>query len=152
MKKSMTILFGVSVAVVVFVGLFFLFISYSSTDDVSQEADFKDYLNKAVVVKQASALRLNPDSSNRFSAYYIDVASEEAFVNDSSILKKYKIGDTIRFTSAKRYFSYHVGESYYLLGNETLDSGEIIEFEYGVSFAYSPAIWESLEEFLERRE
>ncbi|GAA4276548.1 hypothetical protein GCM10022259_12720 [Aquimarina mytili] len=112
---------------------------------------FKGYLNNPFLVKQPSALKRSAKSVNRFSDYYIDVSSEEAFENDKTILKKYKIGDTIIFTSAKKYFSYHVGDSYYLLGKEKLDSGEIIEFEYATSFEYLPAIWETLEEFLERR-
>lgn len=151
MKKSKIIILGILITVVVFIGVFFWFIAYSSTVDLSQDIRFKGYLNTPFLVKQPSALYRNAQNSNRFSDYYIDVSSEEAFKNDESILKKYKVGDTITFTSAKKYFSYHVGESYYLLGNENLDSGEIIAFEYGANFGYLPAIWETLEEFLERR-
>ncbi|PWJ58660.1 hypothetical protein CLV98_10325 [Dyadobacter jejuensis] len=145
------IIAGIFIAALVFMGLFLWFIAYSSTTDLSHDQRFKPYLNKAYIVKQPSALKRSIESSNRFSAYYIDVSSEEDFKNDPSILKKYHIGDTITFSTAKKYFSYHIGDSYYLLGKEKLDSGEIIEFEYGANFDYSPAIWESLDEFLERR-
>ncbi len=151
MKKSTIIILGILVTVLVFICLFLWFIAYSSTTDLSQNARFKDYLNKPFLVKQPSALKRNAENLNRFSDYYIDVSSEEAFKNDKTILKKYKIGDTIIFNSAKKFFSYHVGDSYYLLGNEKLDSGKIIEFQYNASFEYLPAIWETLEEFLERR-
>ncbi len=130
---------------------FFWFIAHSSRTDLSQDTRFKDYLNRPFLVKQPSVLKRSAINSNRFRDYYIDVSSEDVFQNDKTLLKKYHIGDTIIFTSAKKHFSYHVGESYYLLGHDTLDSGEIIEFEYGASFKYSPAIWESLDAFLERR-
>lgn len=147
----MMFLLGILVVALILIGLFFWYIAYSSTTDLSQDVRFKDYLNKPLLVKQPSALKRSIENLNRFSDYYIDVSSEEAFKNDKTILKKYKVGDTIFFTSAKGFFSNHVGDSYYLLGNEKLDSGEIIEFEYGTSFEYLPAIWETLEEFLERR-
>ena len=151
MKKYMTIILGILITALIFIGLLIWYIAYSSTSDLSQETPFKGYLNIPFIVKQPSALKRNTENSNRFSEYYIDVSSKEAFENDKSILKKYKVGDTIIFNSAKKYFSYHVGDSYYLLGHQKLDSGEIIEFEYGASFEYLPAIWETLKEFLERR-
>ncbi len=150
MKKSTIIILGILILVLASIALFLWFIAYTSTTDLSQDIRFRGYLNKSFLVKQPSALKRNEDL-NIFSNYYIDVSSEEAFENDKTILKKYEIGDTIRFTSAKKFFSYHIGDSYYLLGNEKLDSGEIIEFEYSASFEYLPAIWETLEEFLERR-
>lgn len=150
MKKSVIIISSIVIILLVFIGLFLWFIAYSSTTNISQEMPFKGYLNKPYVVKQPSALR-SAENYNRFSNYYIDVSSEEAFKNDKTILKKFKVGDTIIFSSAKKFFSYHVGDSYYLLGKVRLDSGEIIEFQYGTSFEYMPAIWETLEEFLERR-
>ena len=151
MKKSIMIILGVLTTIVVCIGLFLWFIVHSSTTDLSQDIQFKGYLNTPFLVKQPSVLKRSAINSNRFSDYYIDVSSEESFQNDKTLLKKYNVGDTIIFTSAKKYFSYHVGESYYLLGLDTLDSGEIIEFEYGFSFEYLPAIWESLDAFLERR-
>jgi len=103
------------------------------------------------VVKQTSALKY-AENSNRFRSYYIDNASQETFATDPSILKKYSIGDTIVFHTARKFFSNHVGDTYYLMGTTTLDNGETVTFEYGASFEYSPAIWETLEEFLERRD
>ena len=151
MRKFMTIILGIVITALVFIGLLLWFVSYSSTADMSQDMRFQGYLNKSFLVKQPSALYRSTQNSNRFSNYYIDISSEEEFKNDKTILKKYRVGDTIIFSSAKKYFSYNVGESYYLLGNGNLDSGETIEFQYGASFEYAPAIWESLDEFLERR-
>lgn len=151
MKKSTIIIRGLLILVFLFIGLFFWFIAYSSTKDISGDVHFKNYLNKPLVVKQASVLTRVDNNSKRFSNYYIDISSEESSIIYKKILKKYKIGDTITFTSAKIFFSNHVGNSYYLLGNETLDSGEIIEFQYGTLFEYYPAIWETLDAFLERR-
>ncbi len=139
------------VTILVFIGLFLWVIAYSSTTDLSQDVGFKNYLNKPFIVKQPSALKRNHENLNRFSEYYIDVSSEEAFKSDKTILKKYNVGDTIIFSSAKKFFSYHVGDTHYLLGAEELDSGEMVTFQYGASFDYLPAIWETLEEFLERR-
>ncbi len=147
----MKIILGIVIVVILLMGLFLWYLSYSSIENVSQELPFKNYLNKPFVVKQPSALIHNSDSQNRFSDYYIDVYSEEANENNPKILKKYKVGDTIVFTSAKKYFNNHVGDSYYLLGHEKLDSGEVIAFEYGAGFEYMLAIWETNEAFLERR-
>lgn len=149
MKKPTMII--IIVSLLVFIGLFFFFISYSSKTDISEDIRFKIYLNKPLIVKQPSALKQNFERSNRFSKYYIENSTEESFKVDKSILFEYRTGDTITFTSAKKYFSYHVGDSYYLLGKHKLKSGETIDFEYSASFTYSPAIWESLDEFLERR-
>lgn len=145
------IIFGLLALVFLVIGLFLWFISYSKTTDVSQDEQFKAYIDKPLIVQQTSSLIRGDEKLNRFSAYYIDVPSDDPNITDERILKKYSIGDTIIFTAAKRYFSYHVGNSFYLFGNATLDSGEVIEFQYGVSFDYMPAIWETLEEFLERR-
>lgn len=141
MKKSTMIISALLMAVFLVIGLFLWFMVYSKTTDVSGDLPFKRYINKPLIVKHASGLLHNAENSNRFSAYYMDVVSEDAIVTADGILKKYNIGDTIVFTAAKKYFSNHVGDSYYLLGNETLDSGEVIEFQYGVSFEYEPAIW-----------
>ncbi len=151
MKKSVIIVRILLSITIVVIGLFFWFIAYSATTDISQDLPFKHYLNKPFLVKQPSALKRNSKNLNRFSEYYIDASSEEAFKSDKTILKKYNVGDTIIFSSAKKFFSYHVGDTHYLLGAEELDSGEMVTFQYGASFNYLPAIWETLEEFLERR-
>jgi len=151
MNRSTIIILVILGVILLSIGFIIWFFAYSSIKNVSEDERFKGYLNKGFVVKQPYALKKNTESVNRFNEYYIDVSSEEAFENDISILKKYKVGDSIRFTSAKMFFSNHVGESYYLFGNEKLGSGEIIEFEYGMNFKYLPAIWETKDEFLERR-
>ncbi len=140
MKKSTMIISGLLTVVFLVIALFVWFIAYAKTTDVSEDLPFKRYINKPLIVKQASGLMHSAENLNRFSAYFIDVASDDPNITDERILKKYNIGDTISFTAAKKYFSNHVGDSYYLLGNETLDSGELIEFQYGVSFEYEPAI------------
>lgn len=151
MKKFTMIILGLLTVIVLVIGLFLWFIAYAKTTDVSQDVRFKAFLNKPLIVKQSAGLMRSAENSNRFSAYYIDIAHEDAQVTTNGILKKYQIGDTISFTAAKKYSSNNVGDTYYLLGNETLDSGELIVFEYGLSLEYMPAIWETLDAFLERR-
>lgn len=136
------------ISILVFIGLLLWFLAYSSTTDVSNHTNFKGYINKPFIVKQASVLRRGDLNSNRFRAFFIDVNTLE---EDKTVVKKYNVGDTIVFTSAKKYSSNHVADSYYLIGKEKLKSGEIIEFEYSASFIYSPAIWETSEAFLNRR-
>lgn len=151
MKKTAVIIWSLFIAFLVCVGLFWWYLAYSSTTDLSEDIRFKKYLNTSFKVTQPCALKRNPDDSNRFSAHYLAAASLEDFENDTTLLKKYQIGDAIVFTSAKKFYSHHVGECYYLLGQERLDSGQIITFEYSTNFQYLPAIWETLEAFLERR-
>jgi len=151
MKKTSIILFGFLFLALILLGFFFWFLSYSSVTDFSDDARFRSYLNKPIVVKQASVILLNADNSNRFSKYFIDLTPKGYSSSGDLILKEFKIGDTIYFNSAKRYSSNHVGDSYYFLGNADLVFGETIEFEYGVSFDLIPAIWESEEDFLNRR-
>ncbi|MDO5977326.1 hypothetical protein [Flavivirga spongiicola] len=148
MKKSTIIILAILTTALVLIGLFLWFILYESTTDISQNPRFKNYLNNPFIVTRPVALYQNPNLANRYSDYYVDSFSEE----DTTLLKKYNIGDTITFTKAKRYFNNHVGETYYLLGREKLDTGETIEFEYSLRlFEYYPTIWETDEEFSERR-
>ena len=144
----LVVIFG---AVATVIGLFVWYLSFSSTNDLSEDIRFKDYLNKPIVVKQPSVLMKSTESVNRFSSYFIERFTDDSTFIDQGVLKKYDIGDTITFSAAKGYFSNHVGDTYYLLGKEKLDSGEVIEFEYYAGFDYSPAIWETLDEFLQRR-
>lgn len=152
MKKTIVIvvLSFLTVTIVV-VGLFIYFIAYSSIEDVSQLEPYQSYIDKSLVVKQVSVIRRDVKHLHRFQDYYIDVAPDQKYPSDSNIVKRYDSGDKIRFHTAKKHFSYHVGESFYLIGSTTLDNGESIEFEYGTSFQYVPAIWETLDEFLARR-
>jgi len=45
----------------------------------------------------------------------------------------------------------HVGTSHHLIGRDTLESGEIIEFEYYLMNGI-PRAWETLEEYLSREQ
>ncbi|GAA4235348.1 hypothetical protein GCM10022291_17000 [Postechiella marina] len=148
MNKLKKIMLVLVISILVFIGLLLWFLAYSSTTDVSNTANFKAYINKPLIVKQASVLKRGDLNSNRFKEYFIDVSTLQ---EDKTVVKKYNVGDTIFFTSAKKYFSNHVGDSYYLIGKEKLKSGKIIEFEYSASFIYSPAIWETSKAFLDRR-
>lgn len=51
------IILGVVMTVLVIIGLFFWYLAYSSTTDISQDPPFKNYLNKSFIVKQPAALR-----------------------------------------------------------------------------------------------
>lgn len=145
------VLVGIFIAVATVIGLFIWYLSFSSTNDLSEDIRFKDYLNKPIVVKQSFALKKNTENMNRFKAYFLESFIDDSTNRDQRLQKKYDLGDTIIFTAAKGYYSNHVGNTYYLLGKEKLDSGEVIEFEYYASFDYSPAIWETMDEFLQRR-
>lgn len=152
MKTSTKIILVILISGLTLIGLFLWFILYESTADISQNSRFKDYLNTPLIVTRPSALYQNPYTANRYSDYYVDPYSEEAIEKGFILVKKYNIGDTIVFTKASRYYNNHVGESYYLLGNQKLDSGETIEFEYALGlFELFPIIWETDKEFLERR-
>ena len=151
MKRYRIVFLLLFLAAITIIGLFLWYLSFSSISDLSDDIRFKGYLNKPLVIKQTSILQHSPESVNRFSAYSVNSFYEDSTTTEVSFLKKYATGDTIIFTSAKGYYSNHVGDTYYLLGKEKLDSGEIIEFEYYAGFDYTPAIWETLDEFLERR-
>ena len=55
MKKYMTIILGILITALIFIGLLIWYIAYSSTSDLSQETPFKGYLNIPFIVKHLSS-------------------------------------------------------------------------------------------------
>ena len=151
MNKTVVIIIGIALAIGLIIGAFIWYLSFTSYSDLSEDIRFAKYINKPLIVKQPSALKYNLENMNRFSAYYIDNYDPNTVTSENNILKIFSIGDTIIFKSAKGYYSNHVGQTYYLIGEEKLVSGEIIKFEYYAGFDYTPAIWETMDVFLERR-
>lgn len=72
MKKGYIILIILFITALVIIGLFIAYLSFSTTSDLSKDLRFKDYLNKPIIVKQSSVLKQNPESTNRFSSYFLD--------------------------------------------------------------------------------
>ncbi|WP_178985466.1 hypothetical protein [Winogradskyella helgolandensis] len=115
---------------VLVVGIILFFILYESKKDISDEEPYVSFLNEPQLVKEVSTIRWNKDKL-RFSHYNLVVNEDSNFdYEDVKSVKHYQPGDVITFHAAKSYFSNHVGESYYLMARDTLDTGEIIEFQY----------------------
>ncbi|MCB0383597.1 MAG: hypothetical protein KDD05_09985, partial [Psychroserpens sp.] len=67
----------------------------------------------------------------RFSNYSLVINEYSHFEEeDIKSVKHYYPGETVTFHSAKSYYSIHVDHTYYLIGTDTLDTGEIVDFEY----------------------
>ena len=113
-----------------FIGTILLFILYESKKDISKEEPYISFLNKPQKLKTVSTLRWHKDNL-RFSHYSLEL-NDDSYHNTEDVksVKQYQPGDVITFYAAKSYFSNHVGESYYLMAQDTLDTGEVIEFQY----------------------
>lgn len=143
------ILFISSLVTMFVIGFIVMFL-YASKNNISDDAKFSDSIGKPLKIKSISQLRWSKDNL-RFKNYSL-VENDSSIVDleDVKTVKVYPIGAIIKFYAAKSYKSMHVGETYYLLGKDTLDSGKVVEFEYYTGSNYSPEIWESEAEFLER--
>ncbi|EPR70732.1 hypothetical protein ADIWIN_3379 [Winogradskyella psychrotolerans RS-3] len=113
-----------------FIGSILFSILYESKKDISNEEPYVLFLNIPQKLKAVSTVRWHKDNL-RFSPYSLEV-NDDSYHNDEDFksVKHYQPGDIITFHAAKSYFSNHVGESYYLMARDTLDTGEIIEFQY----------------------
>ena len=133
-----------------FVGIIVFFILYESRTDISTDEPFVQFIDEPIEVKVVSTLRWNKNSL-RFKNYSIAVNEDSNYdLEDVKSVKRYQPGDTIYFYAAKKYKSMHVGETYYLIGRDTLENGNAIEFEYYFEDRYLNNIWETEEEFLDR--
>lgn len=130
---------------IVIIGLFIGLMAFWWRNDVSNQVPYRVFLNWPLDIKIGSVII---KEEGRFTDYSID--SQEALANYSAE-KMLAPGDKLEFYAAKSYYSLHVGTSYYLLGRDTLSSGEVVSFEYFLS-DYSPRIWETLAEFIKRKE
>ena len=144
-KLIFMIVIGFFAVILLFVGMMI----FSWRSDVSNQEPYKSFLNTPILLKQASVLTTRP-FSNRFEKLNLTELNS-GLVDEKETKKKYKVGDTIKFHSAKSFYSMHIGTSYHLLGKDTLKSGKVVEYEYYLS-DYSPRLWETLEDFLARKE
>ena len=117
------------IAVVVIVAFIYVLI-YESKKDISSQEPYVSFLNKPQVIKDTTTIRWY-DNNLRFSEYSLVINEYSNFDNDEvKSVKHYFPGDTITFHSAKSYYSIYVDNTYYLIGRDTLDSGEVVDFEY----------------------
>ncbi len=147
MKKVISISI---LAIVIIISLFIGLLAYSSKKDVSAQEPYKTYINTPVIIKDSVAIvqsQINGRFKNNYLEKYFSGIDDEYITHKKILIP----GDTLQFYAAKSYYSMHVDTNYYLLGRETLDSGEIIEFEYFLS-DYEPKVWETLDEFLARKD
>ncbi|MEM5566852.1 hypothetical protein WNY78_17150 [Psychroserpens sp. AS72] len=133
MQKSKKILIAILSIVgigVIVIGLFFWMLVYESRKDISTKKPYVSFLNTPHIIKDTTTIRWY-DTNLRFSHYAL-VTNEYSHFNEDEVksVKHYFPGDTVMFHSAKSYYSIHVDNSYYLIGSDTLDSGEVVEFEY----------------------
>lgn len=121
-----------------FIGTILLFILYESKKDISKEEPYISFLNKPQKLKTVSTLRWHKDNL-RFSHYSLEL-NDDSYHNTEDVksVKQYQPGDVITFYAAKSYFSNHIGESYYLMAQDTLDTGEVIEFQYYYTPTFLP--------------
>lgn len=146
----------IKLVIVLVIGLFlfltgvFFYIFYESKIDVSENPKFSKYLEKPIEIKSKSTLRWNKNKL-RFCNYSLQANEDSNFdLEDIKSVKRYKIGDFIVFNKALKFSNMHVGDTYYLIGNDTLPNGAIIEFEYYTNSQYSSEIWETEALFLKR--
>ena len=129
-KTIKYIVLAIGILGLLVVGIILAFVLYTSKKDISKEEPYRSLLNQPQIVKEVSTIRWNKDNL-RFSHYSLEVNDDSYYNNeDVKSVKQYQPGDIITFYAAKSYFSNHVGESYYLIARDTLDTGEVIEFQY----------------------
>ncbi|WP_292944852.1 hypothetical protein [Olleya sp. UBA1516] len=149
--KSIRKVLQVALATIIVLGVvIFISIIYESKKDISDDIRFSKLLNTPIQVRSTSTIRWNKNNI-RFKHYTLNQNEDSNYdLEDVKSVKKYQIGDTIYFYAAKSYKSMHVGENFYLISKDTLNNGDIIEFEYYTASDYSPEIWETEKEFLKR--
>jgi hypothetical protein len=127
---------------------------FNKRSNASSDPRFAPYLNRPIVIKNPATLLWQKDENQtRFKRHSLKAGEYSSYETpELKSVKQYVPGDTVRFREAWTYYSLFVGTSPYLIGRETLENGEEVEFEYFASFDYLPAIWETAEEFRSRRE
>lgn len=129
-KKILLVLLSIVTLGVLLIGFFIFMLAYQSRKDISMQEPYASFLKKPHQIKDTTTIRWY-DLNSRFSNYSL-VPNEYSQLNEDNIksVKHYFPGDSITFHSAKSYYSMHVDTSYYLIGSDTLDTGEVIDFEY----------------------
>ena len=129
-KRVKRIVITIFICFLLFVIGLFCALMYESKKDVSEDEGYAKCLNIPFKLKEHATIRWNANNL-RFQNYSLIL--NEASTYDTPEVKSVKIyqpGETITFFSAKSYSSLHVGTTYYLIGRDTLDTGEVIDFEY----------------------
>ena len=139
------IMLGTLITSLIFIGLVISILFFTWRTDVSKQEPYVYFINTGLDIKQPYSI---VREKGRFKDFALRAYSPS--VQNELIEKVYKPGDLIQFYAAKSYYSLHVSKNYYLIGRDTLPSGKVIEFEYFMT-EYEPRIWETLEEFLERK-
>ena len=103
---------------------------YESKKEISEDERYSKILNRPFKLKDVATIRWNAINL-RFRNYSLVLNEASEYDSpDVKSVKVYKSGDPITFISAKSYSSLHVGTTYYLIGRDTLTTGEVVEFEY----------------------
>lgn len=123
------ILFFISVFV------FFGFFLRVSTRDVSKKNIYKKYLNKPIIVQPTSELMWEKKDASSTEIEYFLYTYKKTLKNeeDRKSIKIYNPGDTIYFNEAKLRRNPSAGNSYYLIGKDTLANGKEITFNYSTN-------------------
>ncbi|WP_452224688.1 hypothetical protein [Lacinutrix chionoecetis] len=140
-KIVLRVLLAIAIGFLLLFGFVIFSILYESKKDISTKMPFAKVLNIPQEVKRVSTIRWNKNNL-RFSNYAL-VVNEASYYNEDDVksVKIYEPGDKITFHAAKTYYSIHVDRTYYLIGRDTLDTGEVIEFEYYYSPSNTAVLW-----------
>ncbi|WP_397362605.1 hypothetical protein [Olleya sp. R77988] len=116
----------------------FISFIYEYKEDISNKEPYSKCINTPITLKDVATIRWS-DTNLRFSHYSLVLNEASDYDTDEvKSVKVYQPDETITFFAAKSYTSMHVGTTYYLIGRDTLDTGEIIDFEYYYSEGVPP--------------
>ncbi len=115
--------------------IFFVFSLRVSIGDVSMKSIYKNYLNKPIIVQPTSELMWEKKDESSTEIEYFLYTHKKTLKNeeDRKSIKIYNPGDTIYFNEAKLRRNPTVGNSYYLIGKDTLANGKEITFKYSTN-------------------
>jgi len=120
------------------VGVIFFTLIYEKKEDVSDIKPYSEYLNIPFKLDDYATIQWS-DTKIRFSHYSLNLNEASDYDReDIKSVKVYKPGETVTFHKAKKFSHLHTGTTYYLIGRDTIDTGEVIEFEFHYSSGLSP--------------
>jgi hypothetical protein len=139
---------------------FLALIVFKWESDLSADHRFSKYLNVPIIVASRAQLveiieSVHSENGKRYVLYIAPESpyEESELYNEKSMrtIKVFSVGDTIHFHHAKSRYSFHVGTNHFFIGRDTLPDGSVVDFTYQFNLDIDPAVWETLEEFRERR-
>lgn len=150
-------------ALIVITFCFYYAVLRTNLKDVSIKEPFKIYINTPIVVQSTSELVWIKGGVSHLANEYILQAHQQTLVDEENrkTVKIYQPGDTIYFHKALEFYNASVGTSRFLIGKETLPSGEEVEIEYSTALgkedkltseSYGIEIWESLTNYTNRKD